>query len=355
MQGTSVIRQVRLVTRQPQCSVVRPSNDLSFRYNVVSMRDAADTLSTAASTLQHVDGAEDVRLVDCAFDPSSSTVLFASFSAPITSYALKTSSFTLRSTGGKVIPLKSMVAVSETMVALTAAQELRLGDTLLTSVNSEYSTEYFPSLSGTVMTIIEESSDTCCGVSISRLLETTPTAVTIEFSEAVTSAAEDIVNYTAPRQTHISSVRFVDSSHRIVRIVFDEEYPLAARGFEYVLKAHNGIRGMSGRIMRSDAGNTVSWVYGADASSAVFAFPQPCKLSRCDALRFSGVPRLARVVIMDLDGMELASVTARDDNGGVEWNMMNELGSRINSGVYLFAVVYADGSSSEKHSFVITP
>jgi hypothetical protein len=48
-------------------------------------------------------------------------------------------------------------------------------------------------------------------------------------------------------------------------------------------------------------------------------------------------------------------VTARDDDGGVRWDFGTLDGGRVHAGVYLYAVVYADGSVSDKRTFIIEP
>ena len=72
-------------------------------------------------------------------------------------------------------------------------------------------------------------------------------------------------------------------------------------------------------------------------------------------MRFAGVPRGARVIVLSADGAEIASVTARDDDGGVRWDFGTLDGGRVHAGVYLYAVVYADGSVSDKRTFIIEP
>ncbi|MFM8177742.1 MAG: hypothetical protein ACKOAG_00990, partial [Candidatus Kapaibacterium sp.] len=232
---------------------------------------------------------------------------------------------------------------------------LRGRDTLELSVRPEYADNTFPAVRGTVISIVPETDLDGSDLFFTRVVAFSSQSVTAEWSEEVTASALDPAAYLAPEQTEIRSIRFADSTRRRVVFDFDPQRSLGTRGFVYTLVAKGGIEAVSGRRIVVGTGNTVSWVYAADKSSTVFAFPQPCRLSEMDMIRFAGIPRGARVIILSTDGAEVASARERDDDGGVRWDFSTLDGKRIGAGVYLYAVVHEDGSVSDTYTFILEP
>ena len=50
---------------------------------------------------------------------------------------------------------------------------------------------------------------------------------------------------------------------------------------------------------------------------------------------------------MNLEGKQLASLEEKDGNGGVEFNLKDQSGNDLNSGVYLYRVVRIDENGNE--------
>jgi hypothetical protein len=179
------------------------------------------------------------------------------------------------------------------------------------------------------------------------------TSLTAQLSEAADASALISSNYVTNHDVKIVSISFTDATKTILRFDFDASAPLDARGFEYSLSALAGIRAVSGRTMSQAEGSTLNWVYQPANGENAYAFPQPMKLKEQELVNFAGVPQGAMVVVMTLDGIELAEIIERDGNGGVSWRPQLPSGDQANTAIYLFKVVLADGSESSKKKFII--
>ena len=327
----------------------------SAEYAVASMRSAADTISLAFGRQRFLRGSSEVMLVSAAPDIKARDIVLCAFSGSVSFASLHAGSFLVSASGNREFGVSSVVVLSDSLVALRVRGVPEGIDTLFINVRDEHGTSIYPGVRGTVMAIFTGAGSNCCDTYIKRIVALTPTSLTLEWSEPLTTSALRSDAYVSPEQTRITSLRFADSLQTLVELVFDSSKPLGTRGFVYTLSATESIESQSGRPLARGPGRMISWVYGADETSPQFAFPQPCKLSRDEYIRFAGVPAGARLVVMSVEGSELASVSARDDDGGVRWNMITDQSVRVQPGVYLFAIVYAGGSTSDKHTFIVEP
>jgi len=90
-------------------------------------------------------------------------------------------------------------------------------------------------------------------------------------------------------------------------------------------------------MMKGEPGKSVEDVYVA---------PNPYKGSAPwlraqevgDKIMFLNVPRRARITIYTLSGDKVISLENKTGEGGVEWNLLNEKGLKVVSGVYIYKV-----------------
>ncbi|MFM8568509.1 MAG: S8 family serine peptidase, partial [Candidatus Kapaibacterium sp.] len=340
-------------------NVVRPFFDINLPegaradFAVASWRERQQ--SELFGPTQQLVAARDAILLSATFDGKTEGVMMCAFSSSVLHAGLHTGSFSVRTSSGRTLPVLSVVMVTDSLLAMRVSGALRGRDTLELSVRPEYADNTFPAVRGTVISIVPETDLDGSDLFFTRVVAFSSQSVTAEWSEEVTASALDPAAYLAPEQTEIRSIRFADSTRRRVVFDFDPQRSLGTRGFVYTLVAKGGIEAVSGRRIVVGTGNTVSWVHAADKSSTVFAFPQPCRLSEMDMIRFAGIPRGARVIILSTDGAEVASARERDDDGGVRWDFSTLDGKRIGAGVSLYAVVHEDGSVSDTFTFILEP
>jgi len=72
-------------------------------------------------------------------------------------------------------------------------------------------------------------------------------------------------------------------------------------------------------------------------------YPNPSREDQNDHLTFANLTPQAQITIMTIAGKKIATVTEQQANGGVEWNMLDDSGRHIETGIYLY---YATGTNS---------
>jgi hypothetical protein len=96
----------------------------------------------------------------------------------------------------------------------------------------------------------------------------------------------------------------------------------------------------------SEEGGTVRLTRPADDLSNVFVYPNPYRTDEHQGpLTVGGLPPEATIRIFTPTGRLVRTLSVeRTRNGGHEWNLQNERGERVSSGVYLFRVNAPDNS-----------
>jgi hypothetical protein len=74
-------------------------------------------------------------------------------------------------------------------------------------------------------------------------------------------------------------------------------------------------------------------------SSDVRVFPQPLKLSHSQLfLQFENLPENATIFIFNSQGKHVITLNTPEDRRRLIWNLKNEQGHQVGSGIYLFYV-----------------
>ena len=67
----------------------------------------------------------------------------------------------------------------------------------------------------------------------------------------------------------------------------------------------------------------------------IFLYPQPVK-SENKWVMFANIPHLTEITIYNMHGQFITNLIENDQNGGVMWNLKNNNGNFISSGIYLY-------------------
>jgi len=76
----------------------------------------------------------------------------------------------------------------------------------------------------------------------------------------------------------------------------------------------------------------------------MYVFPQPVDNEQ-NWINFANTPYGTEIKIFDIHGHLVAVLAENDYNGGVRWDLKNQNGQRVASGVYIF---YAKSNSKSK-------
>ena len=98
------------------------------------------------------------------------------------------------------------------------------------------------------------------------------------------------------------------------------------------------MRSAEGSTLAS-AGQAITLTEAAADLADVYVFPNPCRTSEhAERIMVAGLPSEATVQIFSAQGTPVKTLEERDGDGGIAWDLRNEQGSPVPSGVYLVRV-----------------
>ena len=82
----------------------------------------------------------------------------------------------------------------------------------------------------------------------------------------------------------------------------------------------------------------------------VYFYPSPARISGGNGLTFANLPRFVEISIWSLTGNKVIDLSEKDGNGGYTWNLRDETGEEIDSGIYIYRMVMRDEKNNEIES-----
>ncbi len=164
------------------------------------------------------------------------------------------------------------------------------------------------------------------------------------------SSALNTSNYSFVPLNNVSSVQIDNNDPKVIYIKLDGTKPVGSIGKEYKLKVTNIFSSNSdGNIkINSGAGSDIVLVDYAKNLSGVYVYPNPAKiLNGGGKVTFANLPQRAKITIFNLEGKQISELEEKDGNGGVDFNLKDNSGLEISSGIYIFRVVQLDNANNE--------
>ncbi|MFO7524265.1 MAG: S8 family peptidase [Ignavibacteriaceae bacterium] len=157
-------------------------------------------------------------------------------------------------------------------------------------------------------------------------------------------------NYSFEPDNKVSNVIIDENDNKIVYLDLRNQKPVGSIGKEYVLRIENVLSdaSMGNILIKSGAGSYIVLTGFAPDLSDVYVYPNPVKAGESqNAVTFANLPRRAKITIWDINGVKINEIEERDGNGGVDYNLTNQFGERISTGIYIYRVVMIDDQNSE--------
>ncbi len=328
---------------------------IGYHYEVQgwSQSSASDTSTGPMSRkLVQYDGG-DIIARSCEEDKNLENVLRVRFNSSIQNTLINSVSWNVHDDRGQRLHVLSSLIESDSVLLLGLSPIDPQAKQLSLSLHSFIEQWHFPPIYATLSCEHTVHMDSCCRFGFKRLLSVSDHAVEAEFSEGLDVSSLDVARFRLSPDMPLMRVTALNDSRSILRFEIDKAFHFAARGFVYRLKAVPSLMSTTKRLIGSGAESELAWSTAAEAESEVFAFPQPFSMQKDEVLHFAGVPQGARVAIKTIEGVFITSLSSRLADGGVEWNPLQEGGALLQSGVYLFSIVAADGSESELRTFLL--
>jgi len=157
----------------------------------------------------------------------------------------------------------------------------------------------------------------------------------VRFSEALEPATiTDPSHYRLRPWGQVKEARLDSQDPRTVRLRLDPAMPLGALGVSFTLEVR-GVRSVAGVEIIPGQGDRTALIFTAPNLHRMFVYPNPCRASE-GKLVFANLTSRATIKIMTASGEVLRTLKETDGNGGVEWDLTDERGHRVGSGIYLY-------------------
>lgn len=163
-----------------------------------------------------------------------------------------------------------------------------------------------------------------------------------------TESAVLLSNYTFEPENSITNAAIDGANPR--SIILTSAKPVGSLGKEYLLRIKNIVSSVgSGAIpIKEGAGSFIVLSSFAENISDVYVYPNPFKLNgNSSSLTFANLTQNAKITIFTLSGIMVKELEETDGNGGVNWDLKDETGEIVSSGIYIYRVVSLDEFENE--------
>ncbi len=152
-------------------------------------------------------------------------------------------------------------------------------------------------------------------------------------------------NYTFQPLNSVSSVSVDNSDKKIIYLNLSGNKPVGSIGIEYTLHVKN-IKSSTGLAINSSAGSYIVLTGYAQNLNDVYVYPNPARVNY-GKVTFANLPQRAKIIIWNINGKRVSELHETDGNGGVEYNLKDETGEQLNTGIYIFRIVKLDELNNE--------
>lgn len=130
-------------------------------------------------------------------------------------------------------------------------------------------------------------------------------------------------------------------------ILLKTKNPVEAIGKNYSLLLKN-VYSKNNIPITEEAGNSIVIQSFKEDINDVYVYPNPITSSNfSNGLTFANLTQYAEIYIFTLSGEFVTRISENNGDGGVTWNLRDEKGESISSGIYIYKVIATDSSGNE--------
>lgn len=175
-----------------------------------------------------------------------------------------------------------------------------------------------------------------------------PYKVNITFNLPVDeSTALDKNNYKFSPANSINSIYVNNNS---ITLDLSGGKPVGSVGREYVLRISNLRSSFSSGnlLIKNGAGSYVVLSGTSQDLSQAYVYPNPAKIGDgTSKITFANLTNRVKINILSLSGKPLKEIMINTDNGGVDYDLTDEKGEKLPSGIYIYRIVSLDENRDE--------
>ncbi len=178
-----------------------------------------------------------------------------------------------------------------------------------------------------------------------------PFKIKITFNYDVDSAsAFNKDNYIFTPYNNISAIQWSDIDKKVIYLKLDGTRPVGSVGREYTLHVVNlASSKQTGNILITNgAGSYLVLAKVADNLSDVYVYPSPARINGgAGKITFANIPVHVKITIFNINGKKINELEGNTVNGGIDYNLKDENGNSLESGIYIYRIVQLGYSNNE--------
>lgn len=163
----------------------------------------------------------------------------------------------------------------------------------------------------------------------------------LSFNFPLSNDVFETKNYTVAPYGSLISVEAIQNDPNSIKVKVDKAV-LGAVGYSTSITIQN-VTATNGAKILVGEGNTATFSGNKDALANVYSYPNPVRKNDImSGMRFANLTKHATIHIYTLSGRFINKVIETDGDGGVDWDMKDESGTHIGTGVYWYKVSAED-------------
>ncbi len=171
----------------------------------------------------------------------------------------------------------------------------------------------------------------------SRLIS--PNRVELQFNKPLDPVpAANPENYKIEPIVEIQKANLHPTRNDWVELQLNPQRPLGAFGEIYFLTVRN-LQSLDGTKIRPGYGDRASLIFFKTDLSQVTTFPNPYRIGQeAISFKFINLTSNAEIKILNLNGILIKTLQETNGDGGLEWDLCDENGNQLVSGIYLYLI-----------------
>ncbi len=156
----------------------------------------------------------------------------------------------------------------------------------------------------------------------------------------------ELANYSISNGNTITNI----SANSTNSVLLNIQYPIGAAGINYTIELDNIYSSSSfGNILIEEgAGSVIDLSFSSNSIEDAYVYPNPIKLSNNDKLKFANLVQNVEIWIFDINGYKIASFKFQNADNFANWDLTDDLGRKISSGIYLIHIRSLDENNEVK-------
>lgn len=152
-----------------------------------------------------------------------------------------------------------------------------------------------------------------------------------------TISASNKRNYLLSPNNIVEDVQIISKNSVLVTT----KNPFGSIGKEYVLKISNvySSHETGSLSISSNSGSEIVLSSNSKNLNDIYVFPNPVNLSEHQTITFANLTERVDIYIFSIDGLFIEKISETDGNGGVDWDLTDQSGNFLPSGIYFFKAI----------------